>query len=92
MPRDERRRRHESQLVDEASAESFPASDPPSFIAGHAHDPAVRIGAGDDADVELPAPQPTHEARLVDEASAQSFPASDPPSFAAGHAHDPSAE
>ncbi len=59
--------------LDEALAESFPASDPPAFsqpdgIAAR-HDPA-----------DAPGDSAGREAAL-DEALAESFPASDPPAF-----------
>lgn len=73
--------------VDEASKESFPASDPPSFMSGSTAAPAPSPAAGT-ASRESPA---VTQGGDVDEASKESFPASDPPSFMSGSTAAPTA-
>ncbi|GAB2521787.1 RES family NAD+ phosphorylase [Lysobacter humi (ex Lee et al. 2017)] len=72
--------------VDEASKESFPASDPPSFMSGSTAAPAPS------PTVTSPQASPAGtQGGDVDEASKESFPASDPPSFMSGSTAAPSA-
>lgn len=74
--------------VDEAVKESFPASDPPSYMGGTTAAPTAATVAAAHPAANGPG---AVQGGDVDEASKESFPASDPPSFMSGSTAAPTA-
>ncbi|MCB2054319.1 MAG: hypothetical protein KDE35_08770 [Geminicoccaceae bacterium] len=70
------KRKPSEDPVDEASEESFPASDPPAYSGG-----ATSHAPGEPDSKKRRTDEPAGELDEVEEASEDSFPASDPPAY-----------